>query len=136
MNINLRTRVHQWLTSALFAFLVVVLLPTAVAQPVFAGPVDWREVPSTSEGQQWWDAGSVRRTREGNVSVLSRYSLKTEDESPALGTLVVMEIDCDQSLYRDTQKNGLPRFRADWEAPAKDDLITEVINAVCSSELV
>ena len=136
MNINLRTRVHQWLTSALLASLVVVLMQTAVPQPVFAGPVDWREVPSTSEGQQWWDAGSVRRTREGNVSVLSRYSLKTEDESPALGTLVVMEIDCDQSLYRDTQKNGLPRFRADWEAPAKDDLITEVINAVCSSELV
>ena len=136
MNINLRTRVHQWLTSALLASLVVVLMQMAVAQPVLAGPVDWREVPSTSEGQQWWDAGSVRRTREGNVSVLSRYSLKTEDESPALGTLVVMEIDCDQSLYRDTQKNGLPRFRADWEAPAKDDLITEVINAVCSSELV
>ena len=136
MNINLRTRVHQWLRSALMASLVVVLMQMAVAQPVFAGPVDWREVPSTSEGQQWWDAGSVRRTREGNVSVLSRYSLKTEDESPALGTLVVMEIDCDQSLYRDTQKNGLPRFRADWEAPAKDDLITEVINAVCSSELV
>tara|TARA_Y100000739_G_scaffold61413_1_gene50658 strand:+ start:120 stop:530 length:411 start_codon:yes stop_codon:yes gene_type:complete len=136
MNINLRTRVHQWLRSALLASLVVVLMQMAVAQPVLAGPVDWREVPSTSEGQQWWDAGSVRRTREGNVSVLSRYSLKTEDESPALGTLVVMEIDCDQSLYRDTQKNGLPRFRADWEAPAKDDLITEVINAVCSSELV
>ena len=136
MNINLRTRVHQWLRSALLASLVVVLMQMAVAQSVFAGPVDWREVPSTSEGQQWWDAGSVRRTREGNVSVLSRYSLKTEDESPALGTLVVMEIDCDQSLYRDTQKNGLPRFRADWEAPAEDDLITEVINAVCSSELV
>jgi len=136
MNNNLMTRVHQWLTSALLALLIVVVTQPVVAQPVFAGPVDWREVPSTSEGQQWWDAGSLRRTREGNVSVLSRYSLKTEDESPALGTLVVMEIDCDQSLYRDTQKNGLPRFRADWEAPAKDDLITEVINAVCSSELV
>ena len=136
MNNNLMTRVHQWLTSALLALLIVVVTQPVVAQPVFAGPVDWREVPSTSEGQQWWDAGSLRRTREGNVSVLSRYSLKTEDESPALGTLVVMEIDCDQSLYRDTQKNGLPRLRADWEAPAEDDLITEVINAVCSSELV
>ena len=136
MNNYFKTRVHQWLTSALLALLIVVVTQPVVAQPVFAGPVDWREVPSTSEGQQWWDAGSLRRTREGNVSVLSRYSLKTEDESPALGTLVVMEIDCDQSLYRDTQKNGLPRFRTEWEAPAKDDLINEVINAVCSSELV
>ena len=127
---NLMTRLQQGLTSALLALLIVVL-----AQPVVAGPVDWREVPSTSEGQQWWDAGSVRRTKEGNLSVLSRYSLKTDDDSPALGTLVVMEIDCDLSLYRDTQKNGLPRFRADWEAPAKDDLITEVINDVCTSGL-
>ena len=134
MNNTLMTRVQQWLTSALLALLILVSTQPSIAQPVFAGPVDWREVPSTSEGQQWWDAGSLRKTKEGNVSVLSRYSLKTEDESPALGTLVVMEIDCDQSLYRDTQKNGLPRFRADWEAPAKDDLITEVINDVCSSE--
>ena len=123
-------RLLERLASAMVALLIAVL-----AAPAFAGPVDWREVPSTSEGQQWWDAGSVRRTKDGNLSVLSRYSLKTEDDSPALGTLVVMEIDCDQSLYRDTQKNGLPRFRADWEAPAKDDLITEVINAVCSSGL-
>ena len=130
MKSSLRKSLQQWLASTLLALLMVL-----GAQPVFAGPVDWREVPSTSEGQQWWDAGSVRRTKGGNVSVLSRYSLKTEDDSPALGTLVVMEIDCDQSLYRDTQKNGLPRFKADWEAPAKDDLITEVINAVCSSGL-
>ena len=130
MKSSLRNRVREWLKAALVPLLIVVL-----ATPALAGPVDWREVPSTSEGQQWWDAGSVRRTKDGNLSVLSRYSLKTEDESPALGTLVVMEIDCDQSLYRDTQKNGLPRFRADWEAPAKDDLITEVINAVCSSGL-
>ena len=136
MNNKLLKRVEHWLTSALLAIALLSLLIVEPAQPVFAGPVDWHEVPSTGEGQQWWDAGSVRKTREGNVSVLSRYSLKTEDESPALGTLVVMEIDCDQSLYRDTQKNGLPRFRADWEAPAKDDLINEVINAVCSSELI
>jgi len=126
------------LTKLLFNCLASTLLALLIgmqAAPAFAGPVDWREVPSTSEGQQWWDAGSVRKTRDGNVSVLSRYSLKTEDDSPALGTLVVMEIDCDQSLYRDTQKNGLPRFRADWEAPADDDLITEVIAAVCSSGL-
>ena len=124
------TPLRNWLASALLPVLLAILVT-----PAFAGPVDWREVPSTSEGQQWWDAGSVRRTRDGNLSVLSRYSLKSEDESPALGTLVVMEIDCEQSLYRDTQKNGLPRFGADWEAPAEDDLITEVIAAVCNSGL-
>lgn len=115
--------------------LLLTLLLTLQGSPALAGPVDWREVPSTGDGQQWWDAGSVRRTRDSTVSVLSRYSLRTEDDSPALGTLVVMEIDCDQTLYRDIQKNGLPRFRAEWEAPANDDLINEVIQAVCSSGL-
>nr|WP_255442632.1 hypothetical protein [Synechococcus sp. NOUM97013] len=119
----------------LLLWVLLPLLLTLQGSPALAGPVDWREVPSTGDGQQWWDAGSVRRTRNDTVSVLSRYSLRTEDDSPALGTLVVMEIDCDQTLYRDIQKNGLPRFRAEWEAPANDDLISEVIQAVCSSGL-
>ncbi|QNJ05925.1 hypothetical protein SynMEDNS5_01199 [Synechococcus sp. MEDNS5] len=130
MRLTPRFKSAQWIS-----VLVVPLLLVLLGGPALAGPVDWREVPSSLEGQQWWDAGSVRRTRDGNVSVLSRYSLRTEDESPALGTLVVMEIDCDQRLYRDTQKNGLPRFKASWEAPADDDLISEVINAVCRSGL-
>ena len=130
MRLTPRFKSAQWIS-----VVVVPLLLVLLAGPALAGPVDWREVPSSSEGQQWWDAGSGRRTRVGNVSVLSRYSLRTEDESPALGTLVVMEIDCDQRLYRDTQKNGLPRFKASWEAPADDDLISEVINAVCRSGL-
>ena len=38
-----------------------------------AGPVNWLEVPSTAEGRQWWDSGSLRATKTGNLSVLSRF---------------------------------------------------------------
>ncbi len=69
-------------------------------------------MPSSSDGQQWWDAGSLRRTRNGTVSVLSRYLPAAEEgERPRLGDLYVMELDCDQRLYRDTSVNGLPASR-------------------------
>ena len=112
----------------------VVLALILCAAPVCAGQVEWREVPSSAEGQQWWDAGSLRLKKDGTVSVLSRYSLRQEDDSPALGTLVVMEIDCSQQLYRDKQKNGLPQFRAEWQPSGSDPLIDGVLSGVCSSD--
>ena len=112
----------------------VVLALILCAAPVCAGQVEWREVPSSAEGQQWWDAGSLRLNKDGTVSVLSRYSLRQEDDSPALGTLVVMEIDCSQLLYRDKQKNGLPQFRAEWQPSGSDPLIDGVLSGVCSSD--
>ena len=122
------------LASRLRAVAAVVVALILCASPVFAGQVEWREVPSSGEGQQWWDAGSLRLKKYGTVSVLSRYSLRQEDDRPALGTLVVMEIDCSQQLYRDKQKNGLPQFRAEWQPSGSDPLIDGVLSGVCSSD--
>ena len=116
------------------AVAVLVLALILCAAPVGAGQVEWREVPSSGEGQQWWDAGSLRLKKDGTLSVLSRYSLRQEDDRPALGTLVVMEIDCNQQLYRDKQKNGLPQFRAEWQPSGSDPLIDGVLSGVCSSD--
>ena len=124
----------QVLASRFRTVAAVVLALILCAAPVCAGQVEWREVPSSEEGQQWWDAGSLRLKKDGTVSVLSRYSLRQEDDSPALGTLVVMEIDCSQLLYRDKQKNGLPQFRAEWQPSGSDPLIDGVLSAVCSSD--
>ena len=122
------------LASSCRALAVLVLALILCAAPVGAGQVEWREVPSSGEGQQWWDAGSLRLKKDGTVSVLSRYSLRQEDDRPALGTLVVMEIDCNQQLYRDKQKNGLPQFRAEWQPSGSDPLIDGVLSGVCSSD--
>jgi hypothetical protein len=124
----------QVLASRLRAIAALVLALFLCVAPVCAGQVEWREVPSSGEGQQWWDAGSLRLKKDGTVSVLSRYSLRQEDDRPALGTLVVMEIDCSQQLYRDKQKNGLPQFRAEWEPSGSDPLIDGVLSGVCSSD--
>jgi hypothetical protein len=113
--------------------------------PALAGPVNWQEVPSTSEGRQWWDSGSLRATKTGNLSVLSRFqppnpgapdSGTTEESEPKpkrMADLYVMEIDCDQQLFRDTSINGIPQFKAQWLPAAGDNLISAVIEGSCAA---
>jgi len=146
-------------------------LQALLVQPALAGPVDWQEVPAGPEGRQWWDAGSLRRDRNGTLSVLSRFqpapeagaadpepavNAGTADPEPAveatpaqparaeaaapptqrpqpLGTLYVMQLDCDQELYRDVSVNGLPRWRAPWQAAAGDSLTTATLRAACAA---
>jgi hypothetical protein len=72
-----RPRLLQQLWNLLVAPLVPAILLLALALPLpqaaLAGPVDWHEVTATAEGRQWWDAGSLRLSRDGNLSVLSRF---------------------------------------------------------------
>ena len=46
-----------------------------------------------------------------------------------------MELDCGQSLYRDKQVNGIPRFRSTFQAAENDGLIVSLIEAVCNEPL-
>ena len=118
--------------------LLAMLLASLVfgVTPAWAGPVEWVEVPATEAGQQWWDSGSVRENREGLRTVLSRFTpAAVEGEAPRNGELFVMQIDCAQKLYRDQQVNGIPRFRAEWQAPGRDELIVSVIDAACDAPL-
>lgn len=114
--------------TALLALLL--LLPSPSLQ---AAPVEWVEVPATSEGQQWWDRGSLRLNRRGELTVLSRFTPAAEaDSEQRPGQLYVMAIDCGAKLYRDLQVNGLPRLGGDWEIAADDALISTVMQQVCS----
>ncbi len=100
-----------------------------------AASVDWHELPASDAGRQWWDAGSLRLSRGGNLSVLSRFQPAASDEGgrPPLSDLYVMEIDCGQNLYRDTSVNGLPRFRADWQPADGDELLMALIQESCEA---
>jgi hypothetical protein len=153
-----------WLQALLPVVLLLVGLATPSApapllpglKPAWAGPVDWREVPASATGRQWWDAGSLRRDRRGTLSVLSRFQPPSEPEgiqapqpqpSPTaeslvakprsgrqpLGTLVVMELDCDLRLYRDVSVNGLPRFNATWQPTGSDSLVAATLQEACAA---
>ena len=143
----------------LFALL---LLPGAMvlspARPAWAGPVSWQELPASAEGRQWWDSGSLRLSRQGHLTVLSRFqptpppvpaaaapssgatsqapvgtNPASESSRQAPGTLYVMELDCDQALYRDLAVNGLPRWGSPWQPAGSDDLVRRLINEVCTA---
>jgi hypothetical protein len=130
---------------ALFCCLPLVLVvlglvaPGLLAPPIaWAGPVEWNEVTPTAEGRQWWDAGSLRLSRKGALTVLSRFqpAIPEPEASGSSGrgaasTLYVMELDCDQELYRDISVNGFPQFRAEWQAASGDALSTEILRAAC-----
>ncbi len=128
----------QWISQGILLVLISLSITYGLleAQVAIAGPVEWREVPATDAGQQWWDLGSLHYDKDGNLSVLSRFTpAASEDEKPSKGSLYVMHIDCDQKLFRDTSVNGLPRFRAKWNLSNGDGLIDALIDEVCAAEV-
>ena len=116
------------LATALTTALLLWLTPVA---PAWAGPVDWHELPASEEGRQWWDAGSLRLNRDGNLTVLSRFQPAPPNEKNS--ELYVMEIDCGQDLFRDTSINGIPQWGSSWQVAAGDGLIEATIKAVCAA---
>ena len=145
-----------WLQGWLQPVLVLLALVSILVlspPPASAGPVNWQEVAPTAEGRQWWDTGSLRYSRDGRLSVLSRFQpAPAEPADPAdpaavasaepagpgnppstPGTLYMMQLDCDEHLYRDTSVNGLPRLRAEWQPTGNDDLTAEVLAEACAA---
>ena len=124
----------------LTALCAVMLL---LASPAWAGPVDWHEVAQGPEGRQWWDAGSLRINRDGNLTVLSRFqpappadqplNRDGSEPRPPASDLYVMEIDCGQDLFRDTSINGIPQWGSHWQPVGADGLIEETLAAVCAA---
>ena len=135
------TRLIQLALAAVTGLLL--LLGLVLPAPVWAGPVDWHEVEARPDGRQWWDAGSLRLNRNGNLTVLSRFQpapaadqARKADGSearPPASDLYVMEIDCGQQLFRDTSVNGIPQWGSSWQAAAGDDLISSTIEAACAA---
>jgi hypothetical protein len=124
----------RFLKFLLCGFTLLLSICLIQPKPLWAGPVDWQEVNPTSAGKQWWDKGSLRLNRKGELTVLSRFSPSADASSKtASGKLFVMALDCDERLYKDLQVNGLPRPHANWQLVGAEDLIAEVLEQACSS---
>jgi hypothetical protein len=149
---HLGQRLARLLLTACLLLAVLAPLGPLRPRPLWAAPVSWREVAPSLEGRQWWDEGSLRLSRDGWLSVLSRFQPAAKGElgtaptgsatsdaetsteaRPRSSELYAMEMDCDQRLYRDTAVNGLPRFRPQWQPAGGDALITEVLEEACAA---
>jgi len=118
----------------LLALLLALFLGGAMPLAAWAGPVQWQEVPAGPEGRQWWDSGSLRLNRQGELSVLSRFSpAAKEGEKPARGQLYVMQLNCGERLYRDQQVNGLPQLGAEWQLAQAEGLVAAVLSQACAA---
>lgn len=65
---------------------------------------------------------------------LDQRPVASSRSAPPVSRLYVMELDCDQSLYRDISINGLPQFGATWQPTGSDDLTAEVLRQACAAE--
>jgi hypothetical protein len=103
----------------------------AVASAVASGPpVASRQGPGSGAGltaSQGAPTGSLPAGLDQRAAAASR-------SAPPISRLYVMELDCDQSLYRDISINGLPQFRATWQPTGSDDLTAEVLRQACAAE--
>ncbi len=149
-------RACVWLVAVVMVSAALAVMPV---RAVWAAPVAWQELPASAQGRQWWDSGSLRLSRQGRLTVLSRFQpapapdpasaakdsadastppLAGQDPGarpvrPALGRLYVMELDCDQALYRDVSVNGLPRWGSQWQPAGPDDLVRHLLDEVCAA---
>ncbi len=121
------------------AFLIIIsvifLVPLPHFGDTYAGPVEWKEVPSTKEGNQFWDAGSIRKNKQGYITVLTRFLPSSNKSGNSSESLYTMQMNCEAKLYRDTSINGIPRIRPAWKSPNSDGLINAVIDEVCATDL-
>ncbi len=115
----------------IFSIICVILIFHGSTEEVYAGPVQWIEVPPTKEGNQWWDMGSVRE-KNNKLRVLTKYKqAKSDLNEKSNPILYVMDIDCEKNYFRDVSENGIPKFKKDWKSSQGDKLINEVIQQVC-----
>ncbi len=116
--------------------LLIFFVNISLSNFVIAGPVNWEEVNQTSEGRQWVDLGSIRMNKKGDFEALTRFRSTPRSEGATEETnLYLMQINCKEALFRDTYVNGLPRINAKWKSPNGDQLILNVLDKVCSTEV-
>jgi len=121
--------------------------PSSEASPPAGGPaatlgstgLAGAQVPSGlavgDNGAEALPAPSLMAPAGSLPAAVDQRSSSAPRSAPTLSRLYVMELDCDQSLYRDISINGLPQFGATWQPTGSDDLTAEVLRQACAAEV-
>ncbi len=97
------------------------------------GNVDWILLKENHDGKEWLDMGSIKKLKEEEISVLTKFYKKPKDtDDKEELSLYVMRINCKNKTFKDTSINGIPQFKTKWQTSNNDELIDVVIERSCS----
>ena len=83
---------------------------------------------SSNNGKQSIDLESIKYDSKGILSLLTKYSKIDEQKQEVINThLYLMEIDCEQRLFRDVAKNGINQNGYKLKDSNGDKLIKKTI---------
>ena len=117
------------LLSIIFSFNLLIFVQKASA----IGDVDWLLLKENIDGKEWVDLGSIRKIKDNEISVLTKYFQNPNKEKVKGETnLYVMRINCETKEYKDISVNGIPSFKAQWKTSKEDELIDVVIDKSCN----
>ena len=118
------------LLSIIFSFNLLIFVQKASA----IGDVDWLLLKENNDGKEWIDLGSIKKIKDNEISVLTKYFQNPSNEKVKGETnLYVMKINCDNREYKDISVNGIPNFKAKWKTSNDDELIDVVIDKSCKN---
>ena len=119
--------------SILFITIISLNLSNIVQQASAIGEVDWLLLKENNDGKEWVDLGSIKKIKDHEISVLTKYFQNPSKEKAKGETnLYLMRINCNNREYKDISVNGIPSFRAKWKLSNNDELIDVVIDKSCS----
>ena len=120
-----------------FTMLVITIISLNLLNPIqkasAVGEVDWLLLKENNDGKEWVDLGSIRKIKNNEISVLTKYFQNPNKEKVKGETnLYVMRINCETKEYKDISVNGIPSFKAQWKTSNDDELIDVVIDKSCN----
>ena len=120
-----------------FTILVLTIISFNFLNPIkkvsAIGEVDWLLLKENNDGKEWVDLGSIRKIKDNEISVLTKYFQNPNKEKVKGETnLYVMRINCETKEYKDISVNGIPSFKAQWKTSNDDELIDVVIDKSCN----
>ena len=119
--------------SILFITIISLNLLNSVQKASAVGQVDWLLLKENIDGKEWVDIGSIKKIKNNEISVLTKYFQNPSNEQIKGETnLYVMRINCDNREYKDISVNGIPSFKSKWKTSNDDELIDVVIDKSCN----
>ena len=120
-----------------FTLLVITIISFNLLNPIqkvsAIGDVDWLLLKENNDGKEWIDLGSIRKIKNNEISVLTKYFQNPNKEKVKGETnLYVMRINCETREYKDISVNGISSFKAKWKTSNNDELIDVVIDKSCN----